>query len=110
MGVMGGAFFTTRFYGVEAHYYWIHTENSVTLWDVATGIIKAIFFGTAIGLISCHRGLNSRPGAEGVGRAATETFVVSFAVILLLDIFLSLFLISFSESLKATGVTQSLVK
>jgi phospholipid/cholesterol/gamma-HCH transport system permease protein len=110
MGVMGGAFFSTRFYHVEAHYYWTHAQGFVTVWDVTTGIIKAIFFGAAIALISCHRGLNSQPGAEGVGRAATETFVVSFVVILILDFFLSLFLISVSDALKATGVSGSLVK
>jgi len=37
--------------------------------------------GAAIALVSCHRGLNSRAGAEGVGRAATEAFVASFIVI-----------------------------
>jgi len=40
--------------------------------------------------VSCHRGLNSRAGAQGVGRAATEAFVASFVVILVLDFFLSL--------------------
>ena len=41
--------------------------------------------------LSCHRGLNSSAGAEGVGRAATQAFVTSFVVILVLDFLLSLF-------------------
>jgi len=40
----------------------------------------------------CHRGLNSKAGAEGVGQAATEAFVTSFIVILGLDFFLAMFL------------------
>src|SRR5262245_30934083 len=71
MGIMGGAFICTRLYGVEAHFYWAHTEYFVSMWDVAMGMIKAFFFGISIALISCHRGLNSQPGAEGVGRSAT---------------------------------------
>jgi phospholipid/cholesterol/gamma-HCH transport system permease protein len=93
MGIMGGAFICTRIYGIEAHYYWEHSQGYVTLYDVLSGLVKALFFGAAIALISCHRGLNSRPGAEGVGRASTEAFVTSFVVILILDFFLGKFLL-----------------
>ena len=52
-----------------------------------------MFFGAAIALISCQRGLRSQAGAEGVGRAATEASVASFIVILVLDFFLAMFLL-----------------
>ncbi|MSQ95010.1 MAG: ABC transporter permease [Gemmataceae bacterium] len=94
MGIMGGAFICTRLFGVEAHYYWAHSEYYVSMWDVSMGMIKAFFFGCAIALIACHRGLNSQPGAEGVGRSATEAFVASFVAILILDFFLAIFLIT----------------
>lgn len=94
MGIMGGAFICTRLYGVEAHFYWAHTHYYVSMWDVNMGLIKAFFFGCSIALISCHRGLNSQPGAEGVGRAATQAFVLSFVVILVLDFFLGVFLLT----------------
>jgi phospholipid/cholesterol/gamma-HCH transport system permease protein len=92
MGVMGGALICLRIYHIEAHFYWQHTEHFMSLWDIVTGLIKPLFFGAAIALISCHRGFNSRAGAEGVGRAATEAFVASFIAILVLDFFLALFL------------------
>jgi phospholipid/cholesterol/gamma-HCH transport system permease protein len=79
MGVMGGALICTRYYQIEAHYYWQHSQDFVGLWDVFNGLIKAFFFGAAIALISCHRGFNSQPGAEGVGQAATQAFVMSFS-------------------------------
>src|SRR5215470_6751088 len=110
MGVMGGAFICTRLYGVEAHFYWAHTEYYVTMWDVAMGMIKAFFFGCSIAIISCHRGLNSQPGAEGVGRAATESFVASFIAILVLDFFLAMFLISLHDVFVAPSAVRSLVK
>jgi phospholipid/cholesterol/gamma-HCH transport system permease protein len=99
MGIMGGAFICTKIYGVEAHYYWAHAQSYVGLYDILSGLVKALFFGGAIALISCHRGLNSQPGAEGVGRAATEAFVYSFVVILILDFFLGMFLITLYQQL-----------
>jgi phospholipid/cholesterol/gamma-HCH transport system permease protein len=99
MGVMGGALICIRVYHVEAHFYWLHTQSFLSLWDVVTGLIKPVFFGAAIAVISCHRGMHSRPGAEGVGRAATEAFVASFIAILVLDFFLALFLNNLHDSL-----------
>lgn len=92
MGIMGGALICTKMYHIEAHYYWSHAEEYVGLWDISAGLFKSIFFGAAIALISCHRGMNCRPGAEGVGQAATEAFVASFIAILVLDFFLAIFL------------------
>ena len=40
--------------------------------------------------MSCYRGFHCAPGAEGVGRAATAAFVLSFVIILMLDLFLSI--------------------
>jgi len=107
MGIMGGAFICTRLYGVEAHYYWAHTEYYVSMWDVVMGMIKAFFFGCSIALISCHRGLNSQPGAEGVGRAATEAFVTSFVVILILDFFLAILLLTMYDRFVLQGMSRS---
>jgi len=99
MGVLGGALVSIRLYHVEAHFYWANTEGLVFPWDVATGLLKSVFFGAAIGLISCHRGFNCGAGAEGVGRAATEAFVLSFIAILVFDFFLSLVLSDVSRLL-----------
>ncbi|MBY0527943.1 MAG: ABC transporter permease [Gemmataceae bacterium] len=91
-GVMGGALISIKVYHVESYYYWVHSRDYVGLWDIGNGLFKSLFFGAAIALISCHRGFNSRAGAEGVGRAATEAFVASFIAILVLDFFLAMFL------------------
>jgi phospholipid/cholesterol/gamma-HCH transport system permease protein len=109
MGIMGGAFICTRLYGIEAHYYWAHTSDYVSMWDVHMGLIKAFFFGITIALVSCHRGLNSQPGAEGVGRSATEAFVASFVVILILDFFLAILLLSLYDRFILGGAPRSFV-
>ena len=50
---------------------------------------------TVIGLISCWRGFRCRPGAAGVGRACTESFVESCMAILALDFFIGVLLNTF---------------
>ena len=75
---------------VDSFAYWQHSREFVGGLDLFAGVFKSFFFGAAIALISCHRGFNSRAGAEGVGRAATEAFVFSFIVILFLDFVLGL--------------------
>jgi phospholipid/cholesterol/gamma-HCH transport system permease protein len=92
MGVLGGAFICTQVYHVDWHFYWNNSKGIIGVWDLTTGLIKPTFFGAAIAIVSCYRGFNSGPGAEGVGRAATRAFVFSFIAILALDFFLALLL------------------
>ena len=85
MGVIGGAVVSTQLLGVDSFYYWYHSRKYVGSLDLMAGVFKSYFFGTAIALVSCHRGFHSKAGAEGVGKAATEAFVYSFIAILVSD-------------------------
>lgn len=93
IGVVSGWLFSTQVLGINSFHYWYHSRNFVMPWDVMSGVLKSIFFGAAIALIACHRGFHSRAGAEGVGRAATESFVYSFIAILGLDFLIGTFLL-----------------
>ena len=91
-GVLGGAVLSVEVFNIDSHHYWRHTRGAIGWWEVSTGLLKPFFFGAVIGLISCHRGINGKDsGAEGVGRAATQAFVLSFVAILVVNFFLSLF-------------------
>jgi phospholipid/cholesterol/gamma-HCH transport system permease protein len=90
MGVIGGGVVSTQMLGVDRYHYWYHSREFIDILDLLAGIFKSFFFGSAIALISCHRGFNCSAGAEGVGRAATEAFVASFIAILFLDFCLGL--------------------
>ncbi len=85
MGVIGGAVVSTQLMKVDSYYYWYHSRRYVGSLDLMAGVFKSYFFGSAIALISCHRGFHSKAGAEGVGKAATEAFVYSFIAILVID-------------------------
>jgi phospholipid/cholesterol/gamma-HCH transport system permease protein len=89
MGVVGGGFYAIYVLGIDSYHYWSNSQEFVDNWDLFYGIIKSVFFGATIALVSCYRGFRCAPGAEGVGKAATAAFVMSFVVILILDFVLS---------------------
>jgi phospholipid/cholesterol/gamma-HCH transport system permease protein len=91
MGLMGSSLICLHVYGIDNHHYWRHTREFVKVWDIGVGLAKAFVFGLVLSLIACHRGFNSRAGAAGVGKAATEAFVVAFVAILVLDFVLAMF-------------------
>lgn len=86
MGVVGGAYFSVWIFNIDWHFYLMNSNKIVGEVDIFIGVFKSFFFGATIGLIGCHRGFSCRAGAQGVGRAATESFVLSFVFILLLDL------------------------
>ncbi len=89
LGIFGGYLVTVRGFGVNAQGYWEFSARFVAVYDVLTGLIKSVFFGLAIGLISCYKGYYCRSGAAGVGRAATDAFVTSFLAIIVSNFFLA---------------------
>ena len=85
MGVLGGCLISVYHLGVNSEAYWFFSAEGVEMWDVMTGVVKGLFFGAAIALISCFKGFYCGRGAHGVGKACTEAFVYSFIGILLLN-------------------------
>jgi phospholipid/cholesterol/gamma-HCH transport system permease protein len=53
--------------------------------DIIAGIVKSVFFGGVTSLLGCHIGFRTSGGAEGVGLATIRSFVISSAMILILD-------------------------
>lgn len=49
--------------------------------DFLNGAIKTPFFGLIIALVACQQGLKTKDGAVGVGRATTNTVVISMILI-----------------------------
>ena len=54
-------------------------------WDMFYSLMKGTVFGFIIPLISCHMGLLTRGGAEGVGRSTTTSVVIMIISVLVLD-------------------------
>jgi phospholipid/cholesterol/gamma-HCH transport system permease protein len=61
--------------------------------DVYQGLIKAFIFGILVSLIACYMGYKTEKGAQGVGRNTTLAVVWGSVTILILDYFLSTWLL-----------------
>jgi phospholipid/cholesterol/gamma-HCH transport system permease protein len=103
MGVLGGYFYSHGLLGIDYHHYWANSREYVDVFDFLMGVFKSLFFGAAIALVSCHHGFHCEHGAEGVGRAATNAFVHSFVLILLLDLFLGIWLNNVHDFFRPEG-------
>ncbi len=91
VGALSGWFIAVVLKGVPNEPYWYYVKDAIEMWDVMVGFVKSVVFGGAIGLIACYKGFHCRAGAEGVGRACTESFVASFIAILVTDFFMATF-------------------
>jgi len=91
-GSLSGWFVAVVLKGIPSSPYWYYISDAIETWDVIVGFLKSLVFGGLIGIIACYKGFNCRTGAEGVGRACTESFVASFIVILITDFFIGTFL------------------
>ncbi len=91
-GSLAGWFVAVQLKHIPSTPYWTYIANAIAKWDLLVGFVKSLVFGGSIALIACYKGFYCRPGAEGVGRACTESFVVSFLVILMTDFFIGTFM------------------
>lgn len=91
-GSLAGWFVAVMLKDIPSGPYWWYIEDAIETWDVGVGFVKSLLFGGLIGTIACYKGFHCRTGAEGVGRACTESFVACFIIILVTDFFLGTFL------------------
>jgi len=106
-GIFGGAFYCIYVLDINAHHYWEHARAFVEPFDIIAGMCKSIFFGGIIALISCHQGFHCKEGAEGVGNAATQSFVYSFVAILLVNLLLGIVI---DQLMQMFGISSGLLK
>lgn len=88
-GIGGAWLVVTKLYGADSQEYWRFAEMFVSWWEIGNGLAKSLFFGAAIGVIACYKGFNCQPGAAGVGRATTDSFVTSFLAIVMMNLVLA---------------------
>jgi phospholipid/cholesterol/gamma-HCH transport system permease protein len=62
--------------------------SGAALKDFLPPTFKTAVFGLIIGLIACFQGMRTRGGAEGVGRAATNSVVLASLFVILADVVL----------------------
>lgn len=86
-GILGGYFVAKVKYGIPATVYWHDIVDNMEIKHFVHGFLKTFVFAWTVAMVSCFKGVTTRGGAEGVGRATTEAVVVSMTLVLILDYF-----------------------
>lgn len=86
VGVIGGLITSTLVLNISAGVYIAETKYSLVPKDFISGVIKAPIFGLLISMIACYEGLHVTGGAEGVGRATTNTVVKCIVALITADV------------------------
>lgn len=85
IAVFGAYLVSNYFLGVSFAVFFQSVRRFFTFDDLLAGLLKTIVFGGVTSLLGCHIGFNTQGGAEGVGLATIRSFVLSAALILILD-------------------------
>jgi phospholipid/cholesterol/gamma-HCH transport system permease protein len=95
MGILGGLLIAVFEEGSTVTFYFSHAFRLMEFHDLASGLGKTVFFAFLIGVIGCYNGLGARGGADGVGRATTNTVYAAAIGVLVSDFFLTKLFLSF---------------
>lgn len=88
-GVITSFFVGIGFYDIDVGLFLQKLTAVVKPNDVFQGLQKAVVFGLILSSVGCYQGFYASGGAKGVGRATTQSVVISFVLILLSDFFMT---------------------
>lgn len=89
LGILGGLVVATLTLHLTPGLYLNDVFDSLNLGDVGSGIAKSFCFAYFIAVVGCYNGLHTTGGADGVGRATTNTVVLAAILVLISDFFLT---------------------
>jgi phospholipid/cholesterol/gamma-HCH transport system permease protein len=85
IAVFGAYVVSNMSLGVSFEVFFQSVKKFFVFSDLIAGLVKTIFFGGITSLLGCHIGFRTKGGAEGVGQSTIRSFVMSAALILILD-------------------------
>jgi len=94
LGVMGGCLVAVVKLGVPSSVYMNDIYTYLEVGDFMHGFLKTFVFAFMIATVSCYKGLTTKGGAEGVGKATTQAVVTSMVLVMVLDYFISAMLVA----------------
>lgn len=75
--------------GVPSGTFLSSIRQFVEPWDFVGGLIKTPVFGIIVAIVACQQGLRTKHGAVGVGKATTNTVVISMVLVYIANFFLA---------------------
>ena len=85
IAVLGAYIVSNYFLDVSSAVFFSSVKRFFVIQDFIAGLVKTIVFGGVTSLLGCHIGFRTEGGAEGVGLSTIRSFVLSAALILILD-------------------------
>jgi phospholipid/cholesterol/gamma-HCH transport system permease protein len=100
-GIVSGLVGVVWVGGVSSGIYFSTLFSNITTAEILYTLVKSALFGIAIGVICSYKGINSKGGAMGVGRAVNQAVVLSFVVIFVIDFFFTSIMLGWTPGLNA---------
>jgi phospholipid/cholesterol/gamma-HCH transport system permease protein len=97
MGILGGLFTSVSVLRISANLYLNRAWDSLSYMDLFGGLLKPLVFGAVIAIVSCHCGLRTYGGTQGVGRSTTQAVVASSILIIVFDLFLTRIILAYTQ-------------
>lgn len=89
-GLFSGWLISVTSLHLDPIFYVHNSVDAVEQKDLFTGLLKALVFGSVVGTIGCYYGIQVEGGAEGVGKATTQSVVMSLTSMLAMDAVLTI--------------------
>ncbi len=89
IGIWGGYAVGVHLLGVNEGSYFGEIKSNLDFEDITGGFWKSVSFGLLITWFACYEGYHAGHGAEGVGRATTNSVVITSVSILVWDYFMT---------------------
>lgn len=94
VGLAGGLMVAKVLLNLDARQYWNNAWQSLVYQDVLMGLVKPILFGFIVATVGCYYGMTARGGTQGVGRATTQAVVAASVLIVVVNFFVTQFLMN----------------
>ena len=85
IGLCGGFIVTVTYMDLTPSSFMNQLFLSLLFRDIAAGLIKSFSFAVIITIVGTYRGMNFSDGADGVGKATTDSVVTSIFLIIVMD-------------------------
>ena len=92
-GLFGGFLVATVTLHISAEQFWRRAIDALVFGDLCIGFAKPVVFAFIISTVGCYQGFRVKGGTAGVGRATIAAFVEASVTVLVVDLFLTRFLL-----------------
>ena len=89
IGLIGGMVASVLSLRISATTFWERAIKILEFSDIMQGFSKTVVFAFILATVGCYQGLAVKGGTQGVGRATTQSVVVSSVLIIVSDTFLT---------------------